>query len=168
MLYVICILMELHLTGLHFSASHFLLGHPKCGRLHGHNYKVDVHLEPTETTIKNGMIIDFAQLRIIVNRIIEVWDHKLLVPTTNKNIEVVQADGNMRIVLHDKDVEKTERIVIPERHCSLLNVTDTTCEKMTDALAQAISDALPGLLVRVTLWETENSGVSSDVYSRDR
>ncbi|HLE81832.1 MAG TPA: 6-carboxytetrahydropterin synthase, partial [Dehalococcoidia bacterium] len=25
-----------------FSAAHMLVGHPKCGRMHGHNYRVDV------------------------------------------------------------------------------------------------------------------------------
>src|SRR5215467_5465232 len=40
--------------------AHFLPGHPKCGRLHGHTYKVEVTIEGQP---KDGMIIDFADLK---------------------------------------------------------------------------------------------------------
>ncbi|MEX2753109.1 MAG: 6-pyruvoyl tetrahydropterin synthase family protein, partial [Candidatus Freyarchaeota archaeon] len=29
-------------TDLNFSAAHFLIRHPKCERIHGHNYKVTI------------------------------------------------------------------------------------------------------------------------------
>ena len=41
-------------------SAHFLPGHPKCGPLHGHTYKVEIVIEGKTT---NGMVIDFADLK---------------------------------------------------------------------------------------------------------
>ncbi|TDI89346.1 MAG: 6-carboxytetrahydropterin synthase QueD, partial [Caldithrix sp.] len=40
----------------YIDCAHFLPGHPKCGQLHGHTYKVEVVIEGEN---KDGMIIDF-------------------------------------------------------------------------------------------------------------
>ncbi len=40
--------------------AHFLPGHPKCGQLHGHTYKVEVTIEGEQT---GGMVIDFNELK---------------------------------------------------------------------------------------------------------
>jgi len=64
-----------------FSAGHFLLGHPKCGDMHGHNYRVLVEVVGpvvTEPLAEIGMIIDFNHLDAICEPIMEKYDHKLL------------------------------------------------------------------------------------------
>jgi 6-pyruvoyl tetrahydropterin synthase/QueD family protein len=60
-----------------FSAAHRLKGHPKCGRLHGHNYHVWVTIGHDQVT-HNGMLIDFSDIDKIVKPIIEKMDHKYL------------------------------------------------------------------------------------------
>jgi 6-pyruvoyltetrahydropterin/6-carboxytetrahydropterin synthase len=52
-----------------------LPGHPKCGQLHGHTYKVEVVIEGE---IKDGMLIDFADMKAAINRILNKYDHKSL------------------------------------------------------------------------------------------
>ena len=52
--------------------AHFLPGHPKCGRLHGHTYKVEVTIEGQP---KDGMIIDFADLKQALRDVLTQYDH---------------------------------------------------------------------------------------------
>jgi 6-pyruvoyltetrahydropterin/6-carboxytetrahydropterin synthase len=54
--------------------AHFLPGHVKCGRVHGHTYKVEVAIEG-ETT-EGGMVVDFGELRSRVRGVLEEYDHR--------------------------------------------------------------------------------------------
>lgn len=60
-----------------FSAAHHLCipGH-KCSTMHGHNYRV--RIEFSGTVDKNGMVIDFHDIKRHIDPLIEQLDHKLL------------------------------------------------------------------------------------------
>ena len=60
-----------------FSAAHTIEGHPKCGRMHGHNYKVVVTLS-ADTLDKNGMIMDFSDVKKVVHMVVDKLDHTYL------------------------------------------------------------------------------------------
>jgi 6-pyruvoyltetrahydropterin/6-carboxytetrahydropterin synthase len=62
----------------HFCAAHWLPRHPgKCRRLHGHNYLVVVELEgPVD--VQSQFVMDYCDLKNIVDPIIERWDHRCL------------------------------------------------------------------------------------------
>lgn len=53
--------------------AHFLPGHPKCGALHGHTYKVELVIEGEK---KEGMVIDFADLKQAMREVLSVYDHR--------------------------------------------------------------------------------------------
>src|SRR5688572_14613601 len=57
----------------YFDSSHMLPGHPKCGVPHGHTYKVEVTVAGE---LKNGMVIDFADLKAAVRGLLKQLDHK--------------------------------------------------------------------------------------------
>ena len=59
----------------YIDSAHYLPGHPKCGNLHGHTYRVEVIIEGEH---KDGMVMDFADLKKIVRATLEEFDHKLL------------------------------------------------------------------------------------------
>jgi 6-pyruvoyltetrahydropterin/6-carboxytetrahydropterin synthase len=63
-----------------FEAAHSLTGVPeghKCRRVHGHSYRLDVHVEgPVDEG--SGMVIDFHEIQKVVKPIIEQLDHRLL------------------------------------------------------------------------------------------
>lgn len=63
-----------------FEAAHSLTGVPeghKCRRVHGHSYRLDVHVEgPVDEA--SGMVIDFHEIQKVVKPIIEQLDHRLL------------------------------------------------------------------------------------------
>jgi 6-pyruvoyltetrahydropterin/6-carboxytetrahydropterin synthase len=57
----------------YIDCAHFLPGHDKCGRLHGHTYKVEVIIEGDH---KQGMIIDFADLKKQSKSVLLEYDHR--------------------------------------------------------------------------------------------
>lgn len=63
-----------------FSASHILEGlagdHP-CGRLHGHNYVVTIHLRSAKLN-EHGFVVDYRDLSFIKEYIDEMLDHRHL------------------------------------------------------------------------------------------
>ncbi len=69
-------------VSLTFAAAHRLPEHQgKCARLHGHTYGLEVTVEgtPQATGPAKGMIMDFAELRERVSRlVVEPLDHQLL------------------------------------------------------------------------------------------
>jgi 6-pyruvoyltetrahydropterin/6-carboxytetrahydropterin synthase len=69
-------------VSLTFAAAHRLPEHEgKCARLHGHTYGLEVTVEgtPQPSGPAKGMVMDFAELRERVGRlIVEPLDHQLL------------------------------------------------------------------------------------------
>ena len=62
----------------HFGAAHFLKGYKgKCESLHGHNWKVEVIVSGNKLD-SLGMVMDFSQLKKLVNGSIVSLDHKSL------------------------------------------------------------------------------------------
>ena len=58
-----------------FAAAHFLRDyHGKCEALHGHNYKVFVHVRGAELN-EGGMLLDFTQLKAALKKVLAGLDH---------------------------------------------------------------------------------------------
>ncbi len=53
--------------------AHFLPGHPKCGQLHGHTYKVEIVIEGEAA---GGMLVDFADLKAQAREVFKDYDHR--------------------------------------------------------------------------------------------
>ncbi|MDD3042498.1 MAG: 6-carboxytetrahydropterin synthase QueD [Methanosarcinaceae archaeon] len=60
----------------YIDSAHYLPGHGKCGRVHGHTYKIEVVIEGEVQ--ENGMVIDFYDLKKGVKETLEEYDHRLL------------------------------------------------------------------------------------------
>jgi len=63
-----------------FEAAHSLPNVPaghKCARLHGHGYRVDVHVagEPDPQT---GWVVDFGEIKAVVGPVLDELDHRCL------------------------------------------------------------------------------------------
>ena len=59
-----------------FAAAHYLPGHPKCGHIHGHTWRVEVEFGADVPNPETGMVVDFAELDAGIQEILP--DHKLL------------------------------------------------------------------------------------------
>ena len=115
----------------------------KCKNIHGHTYKLFVTLigVPCEdsTSPKNGMVLDFGDLKNIVKvPIVDVFDHALVVPV-NKGFEELR-----------KFQETEKYIEVPFQ---------PTCENLTINIAKIIQSKLPDTvsLYSVRLYETPTS-----------
>lgn len=68
----------------HFEMAHALRCHDGlCANIHGHSYVLDVTLEgkpkQQDDHPKNGMVIDFSELKALVNKaVVQDFDHHLL------------------------------------------------------------------------------------------
>lgn len=58
-----------------FAAAHFLRDYNgKCEALHGHNYKVFVHVRGTQLDA-GGMLLDFSELKAALKKVLAGLDH---------------------------------------------------------------------------------------------
>lgn len=131
-----------------FEMAHALHGYDGlCKNIHGHSYKLFVTIigEPLEDTShpKQGMVIDFGELKKIVNEVIvSKLDHAVVLNETQKD-EIVKVSGS---VLFDR------YFLLPYQ---------PTSEKMVADFAQRIAEKLPENvhIFSLKLYETENSFV---------
>ena len=65
---------------LRFEAAHLLPNAPeghKCGRLHGHSYRVEVHVAGPVGE-ESGWVIDFAEIKAAFKPLLKQLDHRYL------------------------------------------------------------------------------------------
>ena len=84
-----------------FSAAHTLSRHPgKCKNLHGHTYKVDVVVEGDKKE-DTECVADFAEMKAVIEEIIELVDHKYLNEVTLHSIRLWE--GKDKWVMVERD-----------------------------------------------------------------
>lgn len=129
-----------------FETAHALWGYDgKCKNVHGHSYKLyvtvkgnpidDLHNE------KNGMVMDFGDLKAIVNElIIDPFDHAILLNAKSEH-------------------KKLGDTLLQEGHKVIFTEYQPTCENMLSDFAEKIQSRLPVniQLAKLTLYETETS-----------
>lgn len=121
-----------------FSASHRIEGHPKCGRLHGHNYKVTVYVAGGIDV--HGMVFDYGDLDKIVKPIIdETLDHKHMISNENRQAsdQLIPVSDRMGWSVH-------------------LPVTATTAECLSIFLLKTLRNVHEGIIA-VRIDETPKS-----------
>ena len=72
-----------HIT---FSACHFIPGHEKCDRLHGHIYSISAQIWGEQK--EDGMIFDFMVLKRALRSIADELDHRVLLPGNSKRVKI--------------------------------------------------------------------------------
>lgn len=135
-----------HLTKIfHFEAAHALKGYDgRCRNIHGHSYEMRVTIKGNpimdDNNPKNGMVMDFGDLKNIVNEeIINHYDHAF-------------------IINHQMPEEFIEEV---KRHYDRIIIVpfQPTTEMMLIDFSKKIKKRLPeGIqLVKILLKETEGS-----------
>lgn len=125
--------------------AHALWGYDgPCRNVHGHSYKLFVTLigkpEGASGNPKNGMVIDFGDLKKIVKtRVVDVFDHTLLVSSKEEGDRL----GAMRGMFGN--------VVVVEYQ--------PTCENLVADIAERLIPHLPEgtLLHNLKLYETSTS-----------
>ena len=66
-----------------FEAGHRLMSHKgKCHNLHGHNYVAEITITRNELD-KNGMVIDFFDVKTFTNEFLKQWDHTMILNSSD-------------------------------------------------------------------------------------
>lgn len=126
-----------------FSAAHMLQGHEGlCRNLHGHNYLLEV--EVTGPILDSGsskaMVIDFSQLKSIVNdKVVNLFDHsfiadQFMVPGLEHDLVSLLSRSGSKVVM------------MPGR---------PTAENMVNLIAEMLGNYLN--VTRIRLYETPTS-----------
>jgi len=132
-----------------FAMGHRLSCHQgACKNFHGHNYTVEVGVKRDILGL-DGMVIDFTNLKAVVEGFLGYMDHALMVNET------------------DQDLIKRMTEVLPE-----LKVIETPFEPTAENMAREIYQNVGPVLTKsyavqmdyVTVWETDTS---SATYSED-
>ena len=123
-----------------FSMGHRLSKHRGlCKNFHGHNYKLIVGIK-SEHLNDADMVMDFGDLKYIVNEVIDYFDHAFMINTDDKiMIE------KMRDVLPDLKI-----LAVPY---------EPTAEKMAWAIYKHVASKLrsPVQIDYITVYETDTS-----------
>ncbi len=89
----------------HFEMAHALEGYDgACRHIHGHSYRLEVTVsgtpEKNSRSPKLGMVMDFSDIKAIVNReIVDVFDHALVVKQGyEKQLLCKEIDDEMKVV----------------------------------------------------------------------
>lgn len=138
-----------------FEMAHALEGYDgACSQIHGHSYKLFVTVKgvPQEDASdpKYGMVMDFGELKKIVNTlIVDRYDHAVVLRESEGNSDVVKCLSS-----------KFGRVITTDYQ--------PTCENMISRFAGMISAALPGgvALHSVKLHETATS--YAEWYAEDQ
>ncbi len=148
--------MRVELTeGIGFSAAHFIIGHKKCEHLHGHNWRVGVTVEgePDE----RGLVVDLLELKRIIGKICESYDHRLLLPAKSLGLKRLSEGKSARISVRGREFE------FPSEDVVWLPTVNTTVEELARVVADEVVKNLSTYsnVGRITVMVEESPGESA-------
>lgn len=109
-----------------------------CKNIHGHNLKIKVSLSTTETD-SNDMVVDFSDIKAIVNPILAEFDHACLFNPTDETVK--KLEGFKLVSITDTDTDPTAEVF---------------CKYLYDRIDAKVS--LYGIkLDYVRIWESDDS-----------
>ncbi len=90
-------ILRVGIEGLRIHSIHYTPGERKdCMNLHGHTFIINVEVEGNVTK-DDGMVIDFAKLKRIVEETIVEYDHAFIVPIRDKDKIILEGPFNVKI-----------------------------------------------------------------------
>lgn len=127
-----------------FEASH-QLNHldyeSPCKNIHGHSFKVQATITTNQLN-KNGMIIDFSELKEFQNHLDKLYDHALILNTnTDRDLIKYASDHNLK------------RILINEEAVSE-KIADRLCSEFHNMFESRIAGWIK---LEIEVWETEKN-----------
>lgn len=133
-----------------FDAGHRIPNHKsQCRHLHGHRYKLELTLRGNVLETKGesfeGMVLDFSDIKVIVNKIIDQVDHSFIVS---------KEDTAMIDFLEQQNSKHTVIDEIP----TVENIAQYLGKLLKEGFKGTYNDTLT--VETITLWETPNCSVT--------
>jgi 6-pyruvoyltetrahydropterin/6-carboxytetrahydropterin synthase len=147
--------LKLKISGdkLTFASAHMLTRHDKCARLHGHNYDIEVEVEGKID--ENNMLIDFGIFKKAVGKIVKKFDHRILIPDFNKDLNITTTDKQVIV-----DTCEGRYYRFPREDVILLPLEATTVELLAKHFHSLIKEQYPQFKITITMAETPTSVVT--------
>ncbi len=134
--------MKIGIEDFKIDSAHYTKGiSEKCSNIHGHTFKINVEIWGKEIDEKDGMVLDFGILKNKVRKILDDWDHKLILPQKIQDEVKIKGPFNLDI--------KT------------ISESSATTENIAKEISKEIYDELE-LPVKVKIYEGENSFAVSE------
>ena len=118
-----------------FCSGHFITyDGDHCERIHGHNYRVAVEVE--DDLDQNHYVVDFIALKDLTRAITDELDHRMLLPSRSKQIQLHEDGPNVRVTYRDRFWS------FPRDECVFLPIANTTAELLADYIAGRLRQAM--------------------------
>ncbi len=135
-----------------FASAHFIIGHDKCGRLHGHNYFIRVNLKGELN--KEHMVLDYGVLKEELRKITKPLDHRVLIPSQAEGLLIEEKDDSVEIHTCDK------RYLLPKEDVVFLPLPATTSEELAKYFHNELSKLWPKLIITVNIEEAPGASAT--------
>ncbi len=138
--------------GITFAAAHFIPGHHKCARLHGHVYAIHCEIEGDEA--ENHMVMDFTEIKRFLRDIADTLDHHVLVPG-------VKGDATVELNGDSVDVRVGEKhYVFPAEDCVVMDIPTTSAEELSSFILRWLLKEVtfPGNITSISIGIDEGKG----------
>jgi 6-pyruvoyltetrahydropterin/6-carboxytetrahydropterin synthase len=120
-------------AGIKFSACHFIPGHDKCSRLHGHIYAIHARIFGTRN--ESGMVWDFITIKNAMRNIADELDHRVLIPGECKDMEINIGD-DLKVSFDGKNY------VFPLDDVVVMDIKLASAEEMADFILKRLMSQL--------------------------
>ena len=127
-----------------FSAAHVLPTDTKCGRLHGHNWKVEVGIEGKIK--EGGVVIDFCDVKLVIADL----DHKIILRKSYSE-EAITHSNSLKYRINGKIyIFPTEDVIFIS--------DEPTCENIARLIWRRLDKLVSSpKVIEVKVWESEYS-----------
>lgn len=132
-----------------FSSAHFVIGHDKCGRIHGHNFHVAV--EVSGPLDDHYFVMDFIDVKTAIKDEVDKLDHRILIPANAKELVLKESKGSLEFSFSGK------RYVVPRDDACLLPLPAITSELLAKHFHDALAQKFKGYKIKVRIGETSSS-----------
>ncbi len=129
----------------------------RCSHLHGHSYRWEVTAGAPELD-ERGMIIDFGDLKKAMHKVLDPWDHALILH--NKDPMVIDLENQRALDLLNATNGEAARLFVYNFNPTAENLARYSLNLIKNELP------LPIFLVKMRVFETESCYV--DVLPRGR
>ena len=143
---------SVRVEGVRFAAAHFATFGGGCEPLHGHSYEVAAEIEGGLTN--DSWVIDFVELKSILRGIAEVVDHKFLLQSESRALEIEQTRSAWKV-----RTPAGVGYVLPAADVVALPIDNTTAERLSEWFAERVLEDLDDRKARnvhrvaVEVWE---------------
>jgi 6-pyruvoyltetrahydropterin/6-carboxytetrahydropterin synthase len=142
-----------------FSSGHFLIfDELNAEKLHGHNYRVQVHIGVPDSVDlnKTGYFVDFSEFKKEIKAQLDLWDEHVLLPSEHQDMQIEKKNANYEIHFRDRFYS------FPQNEVVLLPVTNTSVEQLSKILAEVFFQKFKKFKVqKITVRVEETPGQSA-------